>query len=126
MNYELSKLYRDFTLSLFSLIFDTYMGDDLTNNADKLKHFEWCWNKNINNFKEEDIYFNETDEAYDWLLEFVFETYYFLPNKENNPNIPITIKKIVTELFSFPDIKTHQGMENFVRIYKILDKSLKK
>ena len=51
IKYDCAQLYSDFVQSLFTLIFDTYMGDDITSEIDRIYHFKWCWKKNIENFK---------------------------------------------------------------------------
>ena len=58
-------LYYDFTCSLNMLIIKTYLGE--TNDSkettirlskeDKDRHFIWCWNKTLENFKKESIKF---------------------------------------------------------------------
>ena len=63
---EKGELYYDFCLSLFGLIKVTYLGEETTHNEtkislteeDKLKHFEWCWNATVENFRKENIKFN--------------------------------------------------------------------
>ena len=63
---EKMDLYYDFSFSLYYLILDTYLGDDknsetkiVLSDEDNLKHFEWCWNKTIENFQKEEITFNK-------------------------------------------------------------------
>jgi len=125
IRYEKCLLFNDFVQSLLTLIFDTYMGDDFTSDEDKVNHFKWCWNKNINNFKEEGIHFNESKEAYDYFLEFMMEVFYMLNDKDNR-NVPITIRTLWISVFSYNKLKTRSDMDNFIEIYKILDESLKK
>lgn len=126
IKYERSRLYGDFVQSLLSLIFDTYMGDDITPESERIRHFQWCWYKNIDNFKEEGIYFAHTKEAYDYFLEFMYEIYYSIPGKDNKPQIPLTICGLWDKLFSYNTIKTRSDVDNFIEVYTILDKSLKK
>jgi hypothetical protein len=125
IRYEKCLLFSDFVQSLLTLIFDTYMGDDFTSDEDKVNHFKWCWNKNIDNFKEEEIHFNESKEAYDYFLEFMMEVFYMLDDKDNR-NVPITIRTLWISVFSYNKLKTRSDMDNFIEIYKILDESLKK
>ena len=125
IRYEKCLLFNDFVQSLLTLIFDTYMGDDFTSDEDKVNHFKWCWTKNINNFKEEGIHFNESKEAYDYFLEFMMEVFYTLNDKDDR-NVPITIRTLWISVFSYNKLKTRSDMDNFIEIYKILDESLKK
>jgi hypothetical protein len=126
IKYERSQLYSDFVQSLFHLIFDTYMGDDFTSEPNKFLHFNWCWNKNIDNFKEEGIVFENTKEAYDYFLEFIYEVYYSVPEKDSKPQISKTICNLWENLFSYDTTKTRSDIDNFLDVYKILDNSLKK
>ena len=126
IKYERSQLYGDFIQSLLAIIFDTYMGDEITNDIDKINHFKWCWDKNLSNFKDEGINFSDTKESYEYFLEFMYEVYYSIPNKETKPHIPSTISILWFKLFSYDTIKTRSDIDNFIEVYKILDKSLKK
>ena len=58
VEYEKALLYGDFSRSLLKIIFNTYLGDELTKVSERVKHFDWCWDKVIDNFKKEDINFN--------------------------------------------------------------------
>ena len=126
IKYERSQLYGDFVQSLLHLVFDTYMGDDIMSESDRFEHFKWCWDKNIENFKEEGICFKDTPEAYHYFLEFTHEVYYSIPGKDNKPVIPATICSLWRRLFSYHTTKTRSDVDNFIEVYTILDKSLKK
>jgi hypothetical protein len=126
IRYERVQLYNDFVQSLFHLIFDTYMGDNFTSEPNRFAHFKWCWDRNINNFKNEGIIFENTEEAYDYFLEFIYETYYSVPEKENKPKMTSTICELWEKLFSQNTIKTRSDIDNFLDVYNILDNSLKK
>mgnify|MGYP001565427811 FL=1 len=67
---ERVDLFYDFTYSLNDLVFKTYMGDDITVGDDKNKHFNWCWGKVLESFKNEGIYFLSTKELYNYFLTF--------------------------------------------------------
>ena len=126
VKYERTQLYGDFIQSLLAIAFDTYMGDDITNEIDRVNHFKWCWDKNLKNFNEEGIPFSHTEEGYDYFLEFMYEVYYSIPDKDNKPHIPNTISSLWFKLFSYDSIKTRSDVDNLIEIYGILDKSLKK
>jgi hypothetical protein len=126
IKYDCAQLYSDFVQSLFTLIFDTYMGDDITSEIDRIYHFKWCWKKNIENFNEEGINFVHTQDGYYYFLEFMCEVYYSIHQKETKPQIPQTIKNLWYKLFSYESKKTRSDVDNFIEIYNILDKSVKK
>lgn len=119
------ELFSDYVQSLLCVIFNTYLGDEITEEDDRLKHFEWCWQKNIDNFKLEGINFSSKGESFDYFKEFMIEVFYNIENKESKK-----IKGIITSLwdtiFSYNGVKTSSDMDNFIEIYKILEKSIKK
>jgi len=126
VRYERCQLYSDYIQSLLFIIFDTYMGDDIMSDKEKVEHFNWCWNKNIENFKEEGIIFNASDIAFNYFLEFIVEIFYSVNDKESKPHIAVTIRALWLSLFSYNSVKTRSDVDNFIEIYGILDKSLKK
>ena len=74
---EKMDLYYDFSFSLYYLVLDTYLGDEKNNETkitlsdeDKIKHFEWCWDKTIEDFNKENIQpFNCEPLMYFFFLE---------------------------------------------------------
>tara|TARA_B100000927_G_C16440040_1_gene459363 strand:+ start:341 stop:817 length:477 start_codon:yes stop_codon:yes gene_type:complete len=125
INFERCELFSDYVQSLLSIIFDTYLGDDITEDDDKIKHFEWCWIKNIENFEKENIKFSIKSESFDYFKEFMIEVFYNVELKEENKIKPI-IKNLWNSIFSYNGTKTSSDMDNFIEIYKILENSLKK
>ena len=125
IRYERCQLYSDYIQSLLALIFDTYMGDEITTEEYKIQHFHWCWDKNIKNFIEEGIEFKDTDVSYNYFLEFMFEVFYTVNGKENKPHIAMTIRTLWLSLFSYNRVKSRSDVDNFIEIYGILEKSLK-
>ena len=72
---EYCDLFEDFSFSLFYLINGTYLGFSHGNSNDrkigvkdndKLKHFRWCFDKIILDFKKENIVFNFSNNDYDF------------------------------------------------------------
>lgn len=124
--YDRCVLYSDFIQSLILIIFDTYMGDDITTNENKLKHFNWSWKHNIENFKKEGIIFNENMELYDYFLTFMFEVFYDLNDKDNNTNVNKNILKLWLSLFNFNGTKSRSDVDTFIVVYKLLNDSLEK
>lgn len=125
INFERCELFSDYVQSLLYIIFDTYLGDDITEDSDKIKHFEWCWNENIKNFKKEGITFSNKDESFDYFKEFMIEVFYNIELKEEN-RVKVIIKGLWGSIFSYTGTKTSSDMDNFIELYKILENSLKK
>jgi hypothetical protein len=50
-------------------IFDTYLGDDVTN-IHQVIHFNWAWNRTIDNFIDESLDFEE-DKLYNYFRVYI-------------------------------------------------------
>ena len=76
---EKTELFYDFVVSLYELIDDTYLGSDvIISEEDQRNHFNWCWDKTIENFNKEKIYFKERGQHYQYFWNFFLEAYYFV------------------------------------------------
>lgn len=124
------ELYSDFSNSLNILILDTYLGEDELPNETKIilsendnkNHFDWCWNKILDNFKKEGIIFNEKGEHYDYFYDFFGEVFYH----QKEDKIKKSIGKFFNELFNMKKTFTKSDIDMVLAIYKVLDKNLKK
>jgi hypothetical protein len=123
IKYEKCELYSDFVQSLLMLAFDTYMGDDVMGVEDQKKHFKWCWDKVIENFKEEGISI-KSDKLYDYFLEFMLEVFYTYDGKKPYDFTDEGVLKIWSDVFTYDKSKTQADMDTLVEIYKIFEKSL--
>lgn len=126
VKFERCNLYSDFVQSLILLVFDTYLGDDITTQEDRLQHFKWCWYTNIENFKKENINFKDTIDLYDYFLVFLFEVYYLTPNKKTTPKLHENISKMWLKLFDINILKTRSDTDNFLEVYDLFEDSLNK
>jgi len=124
IKFEKCELYGDFVQSLLQLAFSTYMGDDYTSVEQQAQHFNWCWNKNNQNFLSEGILFNN-DKLYDYFLEFMFEVYYTSLDKIDHQKIDKDILNIWCNIFDYNKIKTNSDMDTLIEIYQLMDNSLK-
>ena len=69
---EKTQLFFDFIRSLSTIMEDTYLGNDsISTKEDVLGHFNWCWNKNIENFSKE----NSNIKKVDFYLNKLFKLY---------------------------------------------------
>jgi hypothetical protein len=126
--YQKLELFEDFTKSLVTLIYKTYLGDtegQETNISitedDNLKHFEWCWNKTIENFNKEGVYFNEKGDHKEFVQSFFEETFY----KQKIKEVKMSLNKFFDEVFNLDKLPTKSDLDLLTSIYKTLDKSLK-
>ena len=129
MIYEKRQLFSDFTFSLYDIIKSTYLGDDVTNPSEtkiilsqqeKENHFEWCWNKTLENFSKENIKFNLTGEHKDYYEKFYMDLFY---NAENN-KISGNILMFFEELFNEDKMFTKSDLDMLTEIYKLLNKNI--
>ena len=129
MIYEKRQLFSDFTFSLYDTIKTTYLGDDITNPSEtkiilsqqeKENHFEWCWNKTLENFSKENIKFNLTGEHKDYYEKFYMDLFY---NAESN-KISGNILMFFEELFNEDKMFTKSDLDMLTEIYKLLNKNI--
>jgi hypothetical protein len=128
---EKRQLFSDFTFGLYRLIKDTYLGDNLDENnetkvvltdEEKESHFEWCWNKTIENFNKENIRFKLKGEHKEYYHQFFMDLFYNAEKKEIAENID----KFFGELFNEQKAFTKSDLDMVTDIYKRLDKNLNK
>lgn len=118
---EKVELFRDFSISLSYLIDDTYLGDDVVlYQDDQISHFNWCWKKNLDNFKKEKIFFQEKGEHYYYYLAYFMDVYY-----SNSSKTKDLFDKIIIfwdDTMSIEFTKTKSEHDLFFEVYKTLDK----
>lgn len=124
IKFEKCELYGDFVQSLLMIVFNTYLGDDITNIDEQFNHFEWCWNKNVRNFEEEGIYFNNP-KLYNYFLEFMLEVFYSYPDKNKYDFTDKGTLRIWKDIFNYTSIKTNSDVDTLIEIYQLFEKSLK-
>lgn len=124
IRFEKCELYSDFVQSLLRLCFDTYLGDDVTNIEQQIKHFKWCWDKNINNFTKEGLIF-DNQVLYHYFLEFMLEVFYSSVDKEKFNKVEKSVLKLWYNIFDYTKTKSYSDMDALIEIYGIFEKSLK-
>lgn len=124
---EKMELYYDFCHSLYLLIIQTYLGDQegietkvIMDEDDNEKHFLWCWKKNIENFKKENINFEMDGDHFDYFYSFFKEIFY----NQSEPKIKKSIDIFFNDLFSRDKPFTQVDLDLVYNIYKSLDKNL--
>jgi hypothetical protein len=126
---EKLELFSDFSHSLNILIVETYLGENNTANETKIvmssednnKHFEWCWNKIINNFTKENIKFQPTGNHYEYFQSFFVDIFY----NQSDVKIRHSISSFFNDLFDTKKPFTKSDLDMIATIYKVLDKNLK-
>jgi len=126
---EKMELFSDFVNSLNYLIRDTYLGEDEDvgketkinlSEDDERKHFDWCWNKTIDNFEKENLFFERDGEHYEYFESFFSEIFY----EQKEKKIRDSIEKFFEELFDDEKSYTKSDLDMILAIYKNLDKKL--
>lgn len=125
--YNKFELYSDFVTSLVNLVYDTYLGNDtnkntniILNEEDNYSHFDWCWNRVIDNFKHENIFFSREGDHYEFFKGFIIETFY---NQKIN-EVKFSLDRFFTEIFNLNGPHTMSDLDLLKTIYKSLDKNL--
>lgn len=125
---EKMELYYDLSFSLFFLIKNTYLGSSETSTEtrvemtqeDNIKHFEWCWNKILDNFQKENIIFEKQGEHKDYFFS-LFQEIYYNQQKEIFRN---SIDVFFNDLFNRKKPFSQVDLDLIYNIYKTLDKNL--
>jgi len=121
INHEKLELFHDFLLMLYENVNETYLGSDVVlETKDEKNHFDWCWDKTIDSFSREKIFFKKNGIHYEYLWNFFQEAFYYanVNNKENK------ILNYITLLFNFQHQKTRAEIDVLTEIYKLLNDSL--
>ena len=111
------ELFRDFTISLLDTIHDTYPGDDINFESYYIGHFNYCFQKVIKNFNDEELYFKgDEKEIHEYFYLTLEEAYY--KDKDKNKTVNI-LKNVYDKIFDMEGMnKTQSDMEIFLDIYK--------
>jgi len=124
VKFERCQLFGDFIQSLVVKVLDTYMGDEYTKPEQRIEHFKWCWDKNIESFEDEGIYFTDTEEIYDYFKEFMVDIYYSSKDKTDRNRDKRDINKMWKYIFNFSINKTRSDVEMFLEVYRMFEKTL--
>ena len=126
---EKMELFSDFSQSLYDLMRETYLGEhkgfyetkiNLTN-EDNSKHFEWCWNRTIENFSKEGLIFSKNGEHFEYFKTFFNDIFY----NQKEDKIKNSVNDFFSELFDVDKPFTKSDLDMIYVLYRILDKSLK-
>ena len=124
IKYERCNLYHDFIISLNKTINDTYLGSEyITNKKEMIQHFKWCLDKVIDNFREENIVFEDTTKVEEYFYFFYHEIFYKNGDKKNNLS---KLNSLAYLSFDYHRLKSRSDIDVLIEVYKLLDKSLNK
>jgi len=128
--YERSELYKDFCVALMTLINDTYFGDKdgkfetevEMSDEDNMKHFDWCWNKTIDNFEKENITFLKEGSHKVYFKSFIADVYY----NQTNQTVKKSVTHFLNDIFSREIGFSKSDLDLFTEIYKLMDSNVVK
>ena len=126
MNYERIELYGDIFKSLNYIIIDTYMGDEtnetkiLLSQEDKELHFEWCWNKMVEDFRKENIIIKHGGEHKEYFKSFFFDTFY----NQSEKNVKESIPNFLFEVFDVEKPFSKSDLDILTELYKLMEKNI--
>lgn len=119
---EQTDLFIDFTITLLSILYESYLGDDIiTNDTDRNGHFNWVWSKTLNQYKKEKIRFKEEGYHKDYFRYFLHENFYVAKDKDK---IIIGMKEFFRFVLDITKEKTMSDIDNFKIIYELLRDNL--
>ena len=124
IKYERCNLYFDFIMSLNVAISETYLGSEYIDSEKKvIRHFKWCIDKVIRDFKSEKIIFENTKRIEEYFYFFYYELFYTSKDVKNS----LSKLNLLCDLsFNYHRLKTRSDVDVLIELYKLLDKSLNK
>lgn len=121
ISYDRVEIYHDFIISLLYTINETYLGDDVIKcDDDRLSHFNWCWNKVIDNFNEENIKIQKKGEHFNYFYNYMITLFYL--DKERTDDLIKNYLIFWDDIMISIDSKTKSEYDLFVDVYKIMNK----
>ena len=126
MNYEKIELYGDISKSLTKIISDTYLGENVSetkiflSNEDNKLHFDWCWNKMVENFGKENIIIKVDGEHRDYFKSFFMDTFY----NQSKDSVKQSIDKFLTEIFDTDITFSKLDLDLLTELYKLMEKNI--
>jgi len=123
--FERVDVYRDFILTLNNLILTSYLGDEHTNEEDRIKHFNWCWNDVSNKLAYGNISFKNNKDAYVYFINFYFDTFYDIEEKDEIVLLN-NLHEVWSSIFDYNIEKPRTDLDTFLTLYRVFEKTYKK
>ena len=117
---ERVELYRDFSINLLNYIYDTYLGREYLNKDEDITgHFNWAYQKVLNEFEQEEIDFYGNNVLYEYFYDYYYNQFYTF-NKIHSLN---TYEKFWNDIFELKKSKERKVFDVLLELYEIFDKS---
>jgi len=122
IKYDKVKLYYDFISTLNRLIDKTYLGDEyISTEEEMLGHFNWCFDKIIENFDKENIKFKNDNDLRSY-FKYYYEHLYYNDSEKSLEKIDDLPKYS----FEYYRLKSMSDVDILVELYKLFERSLNK
>ena len=121
-----AEIYKDFTLNLLYYIFDYYLDNKtLSQDNDIYNHFSWCFQKVCDEFKKENINFNNNDDLKEYFYTYYYTQFYKANiNIDTNSNIISQYEKFWKNIFDIEKQKNKNIINILIELYNVFDKSI--
>lgn len=119
---ERLDLYKDFTCDLVIKINETFLGDHLMGDKEKRDHFNWCWNKVIDEFGEQYIQFEKECELKEFLWYSFYDLYY--ESEEDKDEVRDNLLIMWTFVFDYRLEKNESEISFAINAYNKFDECL--
>lgn len=126
MSYEKIELVGDIFKSLNQTIIDTYLGDENPetrinlDQRDKELHFEWCWNKVVEDFRKENLIIKHSGDHKSYFKDFYMDTFYNQMEKSVKKSIP----SFIEDVFNVEKPFTKSDLDILTELYRLLEKNI--
>ena len=122
IKYDKVNLYYDFITSLNKLVDKTYLGDEyISTEEEMLGHFNWCFDKIIENFDKENIKFKNDNDLRSY-FKYYYEHLYYNDSEKSLEKIDDLPKYS----FEYYRLKSMSDLDILVELYKLFERSLNK
>jgi hypothetical protein len=116
------EIYKDFTINLLNYIYAYYLDKEtLSDDLDIRNHFNWCFNKVCDEFKEEGLNFTKNEPLRQYFHEFFYYQFY----KRENQDISLGyFERFWQNIFTINGQKNKNVMNTMIELYNIFDTSV--
>ena len=133
---EVIKVINDFIYSLLDNIHSTYLGDEYITGKDEIdRHFAWCYNKVIHDFKKEGLDFSKNIGIYQYFKAYAMMSFYKKPEIFDGEDIekiesdvfPIESnwhKNSWNKIFTYDYRKTQSDLDVMFELHELFDSCL--
>jgi len=116
------EIYKDFTINLLSYIMDFYLDSKTLSADDDIRnHYNWCYNKVCDEFKEEGLDFSNNENLRQYFYDFFYHQFY---KRENQDIVFAYYEKFWLNIFNIEKQNNKNIMNTMVELYNIFDKSV--